>query len=358
MERRLSRWTWIIWVGAALVLNYLGSRSPGWVERIYSRGLYPLIGQLLSRVTAVAPFSLAELTVVILLIALPLGIVYWGCSVWRRPASWLRGPGRLIARLGMIYAAFVLLWGLNYHRLPLATIANLPVQSSSTAELRTLCTDLLTQANALRQDLAEGGNGVLTLTGGKWRALSRADLGYQELAKRLPALGGHYGQPKGVYLSEAWSYTGIAGMYFPFTGEANVNMAEPDPFIPATACHEMAHQRGFAREDEANYISYLACTSHPDPEFRYSGTLLALEYAASGLRGADATAYAALREQFSAGVARDLQAEHDFWQSHSGPLERLSTRVNDQYLKSNQQSDGVQSYGRMVDLLLAEHRLK
>ena len=53
------------------------------------------------------------------------------------------------------------------------------------------------------------------------------------------------------------SYLGISGIFIPFTCEANVNATLPDWEIPFTACHELAHQRGFAREDEANYVGYL-----------------------------------------------------------------------------------------------------
>lgn len=33
----------------------------------------------------------------------------------------------------------------------------------------------------------------------------------------------------------------------------------------------------------------------------------------------------------------------------------MSDKVNDTYLKANKQTDGVESYDRMVDLLMAEY---
>lgn len=356
----MKRWQFrsLLLLAAAVGLNYAGSLAPTWVERLYSRGIYPLLGQALSRATRVVPFSLAEAMVVTLLIGLPILCLRWLIASWRNPMNWLRGVGRAVFTMIVIYSLFLLVWGLNYHRLPLADIAKLPVQPSSITELTTLSRDLLDRANELRLTLPEDAAGVMRLTGGKWRALSRADLGYRQAAKSLPAIGGSYGLPKGVYLSEPWAYTGISGMYFPFTGEANVSIAEPDPFVPATACHEMAHQRGFAREDEANYLAYLTCISHPDPEFQYSGLLLALTNCARALRAQDEAAYAALREDFGPGLMRDLTANQQFWQRHAGPIERLSERINDNYLKAQGQTDGVQSYGRMVDLLLAEQRLR
>jgi hypothetical protein len=356
MKSRKPRLRWLLLLGLAIALNLGAARSAKLVELLYSRGVYLLLGQALSRFTRVAPFSLAELTVVLVIAATPLVIIRWLISCWNNPSNWLRGPWKILSLAGLLYAWFVLLWGLNYHRLPLAEIARLPVQPSSVAELTELCQELLERVNQLRPSLPEDAQAVFSLTGGKWRALARAELGYREASQRLPAIGGSYGSPKGVYLSGPWSYTGISGMYFPFTGEANVNIAMPDSLLPATACHEMAHQRGFAREDEANFIAYLACTSHPDPEFQYSGLLLALIHATNALYRQDAEAYAALRERYHPGVVRDLAANREFWQRYSGPVEQISTNINDSYLKSQGQADGVKSYGRMVDLLLAERR--
>ncbi len=356
MRRTKLKWRWLLWWGLAIAINLGAARSAKLVETLYSRGIFPLLGQTLSRFTRVIPFSLAELTIVSALIAGPILVIRWLVICWRDPTNWLRGPWRALSWFGLLYAWFVLLWGLNYHRLPLAEIAGLPVQPSTVQELTELCQELLEQVNQLRLSLPEDEQSVFSLTGGKWRALSRAELGYEQAAQQLPAIGGTYGSPKGVYLSGPWSYTGISGMYFPFTGEANVNMAMPDSLFPATACHEMAHQRGFSREDEANYIAYLTCSHHPDPEFQYSGLLLALVHATNALHGQDRETYIALRENYGPGVVRDLAANREFWQRYSGPVEEISTRVNDNYLKSQGQADGVKSYGRMVDLLLAERR--
>jgi hypothetical protein len=144
----------------------------------------------------------------------------------------------------------------------------------------------------------------------------------------------------------------------PYTGEANVNTNITDFMLPATAAHEMAHQRGFAREDEANYIAYLTCTLNPDVDFQYSGTMLALIYSANALAGADASSYKELYKTYSEGIRRDLKYDYEFWQKYKGKTQEISNNINNTYLRTNGQKDGVQSYGRMVDLLLAEQRKK
>jgi len=164
--------------------------------------------------------------------------------------------------------------------------------------------------------------------------------------------------PCPVTWSAAMSGTGIWGVYFPFTAEANVNVAIPEPFLAFTTTHEMAHQRGFAREDEANYIAYLACRAHPEAEFRYSGYLMALVHASRALAQESPELQREIMGSLSAGVKRDLQALDDFNRRHESSLERVSLKVNDLYLKANRQKDGDKSYGRVVDLLLAEYRAR
>src|SRR5207248_11260701 len=82
--------------------------------------------------------------------------------------------------------------------------------------------------------------------------------------------------PKPVYFSGLMSRLGISGVYSPFTGEPNYNALQPDFDLPFAVAHEMAHQRGFAREDEANFIAFLVCTKASNAYVRYSGYLGAL----------------------------------------------------------------------------------
>ena len=151
------------------------------------------------------------------------------------------------------------------------------------------------------------------------------------------------------------SYTGITGIYMPYTGEANVNYNIPSFMWASTAAHEMAHQRGFAREDEANFIAYLVCISSEEEDIQYSGVFLALIYSMNALYNEDQKGYFELRDKYSQGLLRDMKYNGDFWDKYQGMAEEISSNINDGYLKGNRQEDGVKSYGRMVDLLIAEY---
>lgn len=352
--------TIVIIIGLGLLLSLAAPRFPLLIESGYSSTIYSWISSCLSRLTGIFPFSVAELTVVALAIFSLVQIIRGVIALVKKPREFLRncprGIGKIALVLVLIYVGFNMLWGLNYSRLSFADISGLPVEPGSAEELAELALALTERANYLRGQVDEDERGIMSLSSGIRQMFAQAETGYHQAADIYPELGGKFGPPKGVFLSHCWSYTGITGMYFPFTAEANVNIDIPHFMLPSTATHEMAHQRGFAREDEANFLGYLACSMHPHVDFQYSGTVLALLNTMNALYKADREAYATVRNEYGDGLNRDLRDWQAYWEQYEGPVEQLSTDINDSYLKANRQQDGVKSYGRMVDLLLAEFR--
>lgn len=264
----------------------------------------------------------------------------------------LKSLFRIAQYVTILYVLFMFLWGFNYQRESVAGVMGFEVSKYTESELVTLTEKLIADANRLRAYQSEDSNGVMTISGGYQQIFARARDGYFELSKNYDVFSGLYGKPKPVLASEAMLYTGITGVYFPYTAEANVNIAVPDLLLPATTLHEMAHQRGFAPEDEANFIAYIAAMAHPDKDFQYSGTILALIHTMNALYSENADDAMKLRATYSEGVDRDVIAYSAFWKSYEGKANEVADTVNDTYLKSNQQENGVKSYGKMVDLLL------
>lgn len=343
---------------ALLFREYLSYNNLA-AENLYSRLIYPPIGRSLSLMTGIFSFSVAELLLyafIFLILFLVVRFVFRVIKAHKKLQEIIKGVVNALSIFSIVYCLFLLLWGFNYYRQPLAYSLGYNIEKSTVADLKNLCADLIDKTNQLRSQVPENSNGIMYIKDGLKGAMSRAPQGYANISPRYPVLSGHYGRPKGVIASRELSYTGIAGIYMPFTGEANVNTIVPDSMLPSTIAHEMAHQRGFAREDEANFIAYLTCKAHGDSDFQYSGYMLALIYSMNALHNYDAAAYKELAATYSPGVVRDLNFISDFWKQFEGPAERVQEKVNDAYLKSNKQADGIYSYGRMVDLLLAEYK--
>lgn len=263
----------------------------------------------------------------------------------------------LFCAAGVLLFLFTLNCGIDYHRSTFAETCGLTIQDSSKEELTELCRSLAEDANEYRTACGTDSSSVMTLRTGVFSQNSeKAREAFDGLSEDYPLLKSGYSGPKPVLASRLMSECNITGMFFPFTFEANVNTDVPAYTLPFTMCHELSHLRGYMREDEANFIAYLACEKSSDADFLYSGAAMAFTYANNALYSADQKTAGEVYATLSEGVRRDLAFNNEYWDQFKGPAAEVSTQANNNYLKANSQPDGVQSYGRMVDLLLALRR--
>lgn len=359
---RLRRLWLLLTFPASFFLLFLASRWEGFAET-YATTVYPALSLFGNHVTGIAPFSIGEALVYLLAVLFLFAAVRFTVRLIRGKGRRGNIAGRFFVNLfclaGVLLFSFTVNCGINYHRSTFAETSGLTVKESSEAELVSLCKSLAADSNRLRQEVKTDGNSVMELRAdGYGRVAEEARTAYDRLQPDYPLLRAGYSAPKPVASSRLMSKFNITGIFFPFTFEANVNTDVPEYTIPFTMCHELTHLRGFMREDEANFAAYLACEKSADADFQYSGAAMAFTYASNALFAADAktagTVYAALSD----GVRRDLRFNSEYWDKFKGPAAEVSQKANNSYLKANAQPDGVQSYGRMVDLLLALQRAR
>lgn len=340
----------------SILLNYLASFNPQFIEKYYSTTVNRFIIEALSFLTNLIPFSMYELTIISAVIGFGSYFIYTIIKVWKQRRKFKEIIINFLLNCGVVlsmaYFLFIVFWGLNYNRQPIYESMGMENKKYTVEELGELYGYLIDKTNELREEIEVDSNNIATVEGGYKSALQRASLGYEAASKEFQIFKGFFGTPKRLLFSEFFNYTGITGVYFPYTGQPGVNVNAPLMTVPATTLHEMAHQRGFAREDEANFIAFLVSTMHPDKDFKYSGYILALSNTGSALYKEDPELYKSLSAKKSIGVEQDRQYRIEFWDKYSGKIEKVSSKVNDTYLKSNGVSDGEKSYGRMVDLLL------
>jgi hypothetical protein len=331
-----------------------------WVERGYARGLFPPLRTGLAALAGLSPVSLAELALAGLAVTLLLAL---GCALRAlvrrtRRASELGGAlvrGALWSASGA-YLAFLFLWGFNHGRAPYAQSAGLEMRPSEPAELLAAAEELLLRANELRAGLGEDEHGVFRARldhDGLRAAVSAA---YAQAGSEEPLLAGPAPLLRFALASPLMTACGISGIYSPFTAEAHVNAEQPDAQLGFNACHEVAHARGLAREDEANFLAWRVGADAREPELAYAANLGALRLVFAAL---DMHALLELHGELGRGGLRDLRAIDEFWNPRTRvarTVRQVSNRVNDTYLKSQGQPQGTHSYGRMVDLLLAARR--
>jgi hypothetical protein len=350
-----SRWlapTLLLLLGFAL--QRVAHHNPRIVETYYSRSIYPAIARTFSLIGRLFPFSLAELLLVLLPI-IGLGAVL--IRTKKQLEAGLHGREIFASRtcefvwiLAVAFLLFQISFGLNYQRPPLASGLQLVDRRPGVAELETIATHIIAEANRNFSDSRLPSSRLPRERSQLFQALESS---FQSNVLLGSAAEGGFASPKPVFISRALTKLGIAGIYSPFTGEPNFNREQPENEVPFSVAHEKAHQRGYAREDEASFIAFLVCTTSSDPFVRYSGYLRGLRVLAALRTAIPPEKYRAIVDQLDAGVRTDLQESAAFWQrSRSQRLSHAADRANDTYLKANSVRSGTANYGEVVALII------
>ena len=362
---RYKRVLFLLLLPLAVIFYLISKYSPWAAEYIFARSYYHVFGNVIAWVSGLFPFSLAEFLVCAAPFVLLIGAAIWMVHICRSK----REDRRRIVILGIVNVcciASVIVFliitfaMININRYSFTTYCGLETEEYSREELITLCESLIEEANAYREEVAEDADGVADLKLSFDEMTKEAKKAYANASKTYPVLDNVRINAKSVYFSKYMSYSGIIGVYAPFTVEANLDTDIMEYKQPATLCHEISHVQGFMREDEANYIAYLVCLESENPGFRYSGVMSVLSRCLDALYDQDPEAYADLFAQFSDALMRDAEANTAYWNEiysskAAQKVEKAVTTFNDSYLQASGQ-DGVQSYGLVVDLLLAQQR--
>lgn len=250
-----------------------------------------------------------------------------------------------------VYAGFCLTWGIGYNTDGFQEKSGIHARPSTAETLAEVTAYFAGNLAACADDVPRDESGVCTLD--RQAVLNRSASALDVLCGEFPFLRAETGGAKGFACSRALSALRFTGFYFPFTGEPNVNMDSPAAFLPATVCHELAHQRGITAEEECNFIGILAAVRSEDTGYRYSGWLTGFGYLSNALYSADREAWQTIRDALPDTVVADLRADNAYWAQFRGVVSKVSDTVYDGFLKSNGDTDGSKSYGVVTDLLVA-----
>lgn len=334
-----------------LLVSWMANH-PQVIETYYSRGIYPLLSSALRWLYGWIPFSLGDLlyTAFLFLIIRYL-YVHW-LEIKTKPLSFLRD---LTMVCSIAYFSFHLLWGLNYYRQPISKTLGLR-DSCTTEELTDFIATLTEKTNRLKAELSEGDSVQVDLPFKKQDIFHKVSSAYHPLPTEFPDFEYRNPSIKVSLYSLALTYMGYGGYLNPFTLEAQVNQKIPMTRFPVVSCHEIAHQLGYAAENEANFIGYLAALNQGDPRLRYTALSYALGYCLSELRALDEALFQEAYARVNPGTKKDYEELSAFWQAYENPLEPIFKMSFNAFLKANNQAAGIRSYNLVVALLVAYHQ--
>ena len=234
-------------------------------------------------------------------------------------------------------------------------VENLAYQQKeySTAQLQKITETIIQKLNYYPLEITKNDTIKVENQYSQKKMYSLAIDGYTHLEKDFPQLKYQYKSIKSSLMSLLQTYIGTGGYLNPLTGEAQVNDQIPKTGYPTTICHEMAHQIGFAAENEANFVGFLAATYNDDVYFKYASYRMAFVYCFSEMRKRDSKKSKELIQLLNKGVLKDFNASNAFWQQYENLFEPIVKKGYNAYLKANKQAKGVQSYNYVVDLLIS-----
>jgi hypothetical protein len=347
---------YIILVGIVLIIK-LVSLDRDIVERLYSTSVFKGIGVILRTITGWLPISLGDIVYILAIIWLIRVLIRVIKTIIKRKTTkawWLEGLKRALIIAIVVYVIFNVLWGLNYDRKGIADQLNLDIKPYNIGDLKMIDSLLLIRVNETKRQLAD--NKVSYPD--KKEMFTRASGCYDETEKQYPFLKYNMVSLKPSLFSWFGNYLGFTGYYNPFTGEAQVNTMPPKFTLPYVTVHEIAHQLGYAKEDEANFVGYLAATSSKDTLFHYSAYLDLLLYANREVFIYDSAYARNITKSLIPEVKADLKEERDFWIKHRNPVEPVINWMYGRYLMANRQPKGIETYNEVIANLIAFYKKK
>lgn len=331
-----------------IVLIKVLSHFPEFVERFYSNGVYLFIAKLMRYVFGWIPFSMGDILYTTAGIYLLRWLYMHRKRIQKDTKNWIL---EVISALSIGYFAFHLLWAFNYYRVPLHKSLNIE-NEYNTEELVKITKQLILKSNAIHFTLTSDDSVKVEMPYSKRELIAMAPKGYDQLAKEFPHLTYHPKSLKRSIYSLPLTYMGFSGYLNPFTNEAQIDGLIPKYKYPTTCSHEIAHQLGYAAENEANFIGSMAAMHHEDIHFQYSGFTFALAHCLNDLYLRDPELHKELMCQVNFGILKNYEESRLFWESYQNPTEVFFKHTYSGFLRANNQVGGIDSYSYVVALLV------
>ena len=345
-----------IFAGITYVLSLYGKQFSALIDMVY-----PYVIRTLEATLAGWSSQVDFLLWQFLAVALAVVLLAWLVVVIITKRNVFHWFGWVLAAVSFVFMLHTFVYGMNYYAGDLAEDMRMEVSGCTLSEIVEATEYYQSQANALSSQMNRDATGRLAFEDFDTLA-ARAGKGFEYLTYQrfFPVFAGSTLPVKKLGWADMYSSMGITGFTFPLTGEAAVNPQIPASALPFTMCHEMAHRMSIASERDANFAGFLACSFNANRQFQYSAYFMAYRYCYYALAGVSNPGAAAEAVRINGKVndylRKDMEDYDAFFKSReSKSATRLADTVNNAYLKASGETDGVESYAQVCDLLVNWH---
>lgn len=321
---------------------------PAYVEGFYSNNLYIRISHFSRTLLGKIPFSIGDVIYALLMIS----IISWFWKIrktWRK--EWKDHLLKILGKVSVFYFFFHLLWAFNYYRKPLFEKMEIKREYTD-ADLLAFTQKLIKKTNEVHFQITKNKASKVVFPYSKEESFRQIQNGYDNLAQEHSYFKYETLSVKKSLFSIPLTYMGFGGYLNPFTNEAQVNYLLPMYTFPMTTAHEMAHQIGFASESECNFIGVLASVKNDNLYYQYSGYSFTLRYCLGILRYKNEKLFQQLKKEVNTGILKNYQESDDFYKRYDTFIDEGFHFLYDNFLKTNNQKDGMDSYSKFIDLMI------
>lgn len=308
----------------------------------YMTNIYPAIANLLSVVSALVPFSVYDIFIVVAILYLLKLTLF----VIIRKSSFKSFLYSFIRFVTIIVAWFYFSWGISYFRKDFYGRTNIQETTFNADNLREFAKSFIAQANESYVEIEEIE---------KEDIREQIEKSYNENHKSL-VLNYPNGKRriKNMVFESIFTKMGISGYYGPFFNEIHVNNYSLNFTYPFTLAHEMAHQFGIARESEANLFAFVICSNTDDQRIRYSAYASIISYILYDIRLFMPEEYEDFLNMVKPEIIADVKRNRQHWLSaRNETLSDVQDKAYNAYLKGNKISSGRENYSEVVGLLIS-----
>lgn len=328
------------------------SNYPLLVEKYYGQGVYPYISGFFRFLLGWIPFSVGDIMYASLLFLVLRYLIFKRKCIWNNKLNFIINIGLV---LSVAYFTFNISWGLNYHRAPISKALHIE-ENKSREDLLVFVNTLINNTNKTQLKITGDSTKIVTVPYSTQQIFDKTLEGYKNIEKTHPFLKYEKPSLKKSLFSSTLSYMGYGGYLNPFTNEAQVNAHIPPFRLSVIAAHEIGHQIGYSAENETNLIGYLVTLHNDDIYFKYSAQAYALSYCLSDIKRNDEELFYKLLPKLNKGVLKNYDELARFWKKYENVTEPIFKTIFSSFLKANNQKDGIESYSKVVLLLVSYHQ--
>lgn len=237
----------------------------------YNDCIYPILNGIVGTLTSWCPIAIGEIIMYLGAIALILAIIFSILLIFlRKKDGYKKFTIKYLKSILMTVVIFLFVYTINWF-IPFRSDV---LKVSDNTRTRYTIDEVLAVRNMIIERLDETESKLARYEGGHLvydYDEAKIIAAMQNKSQTYPRLKGHYSHIKKAICSPFLEWMHIGGYNYIYTMEPTVNRYCSELYYPVLYAHEYSHHKGYYKENEAEFLSYITLVESDDPFLQYCG---------------------------------------------------------------------------------------